>query len=134
VADEVVRDLDPNQGYGVWWFGETRIGSSGRRKKRDDTIPVPVPLGDAIPREWVEPRGGTSRRTGGGEINRCPLPRTPGLHLLRCLRTEDERGHNNGYFYYTCMARRNHGKKACPDSKTYRADGRKGAERIIRLG
>jgi hypothetical protein len=41
--------------------------------------------------------------------------------------------HNNGYFYYTCMARRNHGKKACPDSKTYRADGRKGAERIIRL-
>jgi len=39
--------------------------------------------------------------------------------------------HNNGYYYYSCMARRNHGKRACPESVNYRADGRTGAEHIV---
>jgi hypothetical protein len=36
--------------------------------------------------------------------------------------------HNNGYFYYSCQARRNHGYRACPNSKNKRADGKTGLE------
>jgi len=134
VADEVVQDLDPDQGYGVWWFGETRIGSSGRRKKRDDTIPVPVPLGDAIPREWVEAtRRYFNTYRGWRDKDGAHFYELRGMVYCGSCGRKMTGAHNNGYYYYSCVARRNHGKRACPESKNYRADGRTGAEHIIRL-
>ncbi len=132
VAADVVQALDPNQEYGLWWFGETRIGSSGRRKKRDDQIPVPVPLGDSIPREWVE----ATRRyfetyRGWRDKDGAHFYELRGMVYCGSCGRKMTGAHNNGYYYYSCVARRNHGKRACPESKNYRADGRTGAERLI---
>jgi hypothetical protein len=138
------RAAHSGQGYGVWWYGETRIGSSGRRKNRDDRIPVPVPLtyspveGEqrepAIPREWVE----ATRRyfepyRGWRDKDGAHFYELRGVVYCGSCGRKMTGAHNNGYYYYSCVARRNHGKRACPESKNYRADGRKGAERIIRL-
>ncbi len=145
VAADVVNRLDPDERYGVWWFGTDRVTAATgkkrdqgkkrtfKRQQREDRIPVPV-CDAGIPREWVEAtRGYFETYRGWRDKDGAHFYELRGFVYCGACGRRMTGAHNNGYYYYSCVARRNHGKRACPESKNYRADGKKGAERIIRL-
>ncbi|CAA9283851.1 MAG: hypothetical protein AVDCRST_MAG93-3383 [uncultured Chloroflexia bacterium] len=151
VTANVVNALDPEKTYGVWWYGKDRVEKTDEPKKRkdgqprvnaskkprrynrqqrDDKIPVPIP--DAgIPREWVEATRRYFETYRGWKLTPDGRPKE-GAHFYElrgfvycgaCGRKMT--GYQNSsrkYYYYQCQARRNHGKKACPDSFNYNAE------------
>jgi site-specific DNA recombinase len=139
VSSTVLDSLDPTKRYGLWYFGKSKV--TQRRKSRntqdgvprtnaslkprkfetvphDERIAIPVPLeGVDIPREWVESARTyleTTHRWRGMPGGRYYELRGY-VHCGACGGRMTSY-HNNGYYYYQCIKRRNHGTKACPES------------------
>jgi site-specific DNA recombinase len=137
ISADVLDRLDAGKRYGVTYYGQTRTTKRRTRRKnasdkpreiRDDRIPIPIP-DSGIPREWVdsarryfETYRGWRDKAGGRFYELRGF-----VYCGACGRKMTS-AHNNGYFYYSCQARRNHGYRACPDSKNFRADGKTGLE------
>jgi site-specific DNA recombinase len=144
VSSDVASRLDPNESYGIWWFGQkrhhhgqrTENGPDGRtyhktRKRvwleREKWIAVPVP-DSGIPRELVDaarervkdnrPAAKTGARFWelSGGIWRCGS----------CGRTmSGVRVGGKGRpsrFYYRCPNHAANGSEGCPNNKTHRAE------------
>ncbi len=104
-----------------------------RCKGTEDEVAVPVPhefpnigeseYGDvAIPREHVDHARRyleTTHRWREGKTHRFYELR--GLIFCGACGGSMTPTHNSGYYYYSCIKRRNHGKKACPESHNQRA-------------
>jgi site-specific DNA recombinase len=137
VAADVLDRLDPGKRYGVWYFGKDRVTaeskSSRRFKRQKQGDWIAVPIADAeIPREHIE----AARRyfevyRGWRDKEGVHFYELRGFIYCGACGRRMTGAHNNGYYYYSCMARRNHGKRACPESVNYRADGRTSVEHIV---
>jgi site-specific DNA recombinase len=140
VKPEVTSRLDPDKGYGIWWFNRRRSkttqvsvpdGNGGRRYKkrvryvlrpREEWIAVPVP-DSGVPREVVD----SARRTI--KYNRAPSNAGRRFWELSggfvrcglCGHVMDSHTTANPgrpvYFYYACRTRYKKGVRACPNGK-----------------
>lgn len=122
IKDKIGADVGGscgNSSYGIWY----------RCKGTEDEVAVPVPhegeseYGDVgIPREHVEHARNylkTTHRWREGKTDRFFELR--GLIYCGACGGSMTPTHNSGYYYYSCIKRRNHGKKACPESHNQRA-------------
>ncbi len=144
VSAEVASRLDPNESYGIWWFGRKRYrhgqrtenGPDGRRYRktkkgvwqdREQWIAVPVP-DSGIPRELVDaarervkdnrPAAKTGARFWelSGGICRCASCGRAMSGTRVNTKGRPER------FYYRCPNRAGGGPEACPNGKNHRAE------------
>jgi site-specific DNA recombinase len=146
VAPEVLARLDPERCYGIWWFNRRKtvttqtsvIGRNGKEYKRqtkrtprvrEEWIAVPVP--DAgIPRGWVDAARATTkdnrRPSANGDriwqLSRGIFYCGECSYRMSTHTTSDPKMGGKSYYYYHCPKRRQYGKKACSDSKYYRAE------------
>jgi hypothetical protein len=142
VSPDVAARLDPELGYGLWWFNRRRmtskpvseISGDGRRygrtytsytKPKEEWIAVPVP-GSGISRETVEEAreairdnhvpssaGHRSWELSAG-IGRCAACD----RILRSRkRTKTKGGKRYLYFYYRCSGYDAHGLEGCENSR-----------------
>ena len=143
VSPDVAAQLDPNESYGIWWFGRRRHhqgqksenGPDGRRYRktkksvwldREKWIAVPVP-DSGIPRETIDiarERVKTNRpaaKTGAhfwelsGGIWRCGSCG----RAMSCTSVGSKGGRR---YYYRCRNHATNGPEACPNKKHYRAE------------
>ncbi len=139
VPSEVLASLDSDKVYGLWYYGKNRV--TERRKGRttkdgtprtnasakprrfeavpqDEWVAVPVPLeGTGIEREWVDAARAYLKTTKSWRVN--PGRRyfeLRGMVYCGACGGSMTSYHNSGYYYYSCIKRRNHGGKACPNS------------------
>jgi site-specific DNA recombinase len=143
VSAEVAARLDPNESYGIWWFGRKRhhqmhkseIGPEGRTyhrtKKsvwleREKWIAVPVP-DSGIPQETVDAarrcvkNNRPAAKTGArfwelsGGIWRC-------ASCGRAMSGTRVGSEGRRRFYYRCPNHATNGDRACPNRKHMRAE------------
>ncbi len=131
VAEGVLRNLDHDKRFGVWYFGKNRVTDDKlRRQQRENWIPVPI--SDAgIPREWVDSARRYFETYRGWKLTADSEPvEGRRYYELRGFvycgacgkKYTGYQNSSRAYFYYQCQARRNHGTKACPHSYNYNAD------------
>jgi site-specific DNA recombinase len=130
---EVLRGLDPERRYGVWWFNRrqwTKDRRTGRKiykwRPRSEWIAVLVP-DPGVPREWVDLARRNiqgNRKTSAlgkrfwelsGGIARCDICG----HTLTTQMTYTRQG--KPYFYYTCRTFYEKGRDICPGRIYFRA-------------
>jgi site-specific DNA recombinase len=143
VSAEVAARLDPNESYGIWWFGRKRhhqvhkseIGPDGRTYhrttksvwlEREKWIAVPVP-DSGIPQETVDAarervkNNRPAAKTGArfwelsGGIWRCGS-------CGRAMSGTRVGSEGRRRFYYRCPNHATNGPKACPNMKHVRAE------------
>ena len=148
VSPEVAAMLDPEQCYGVWWWGRSRINrrqvseptpnGDGRRyryryktaeKPREEWTAVPVP-DSGVPRDWVDAareRVQKNRRTSNAGRREWELSGG----VLRCAEcgramtahTCPKPSRGRTYFYYRCSAGAyRYGAEVCGAIKHHRAE------------
>ncbi len=144
VSAEVASRLDPNESYGIWWFGRKRHHHGQRAKngpdgrtynktrrrvplEREKWIAVPVP-NSGIPRDLVDAarkrvkdnrpaaKSGARFWELSGGICRCASCGRAMSGTRVNTKGRPER------FYYRCPNRAGGGPKACPNGKNHRAE------------
>jgi site-specific DNA recombinase len=146
MSASVAANLDPEKGYGIWWFNRRRtrrtqvseLGPNGERtyrkkghyvqRPKEEWVAVPVP--DAgIPREWVDASrevlkgnsvpSSAGRRVwelSGGIIKCSECGRNMMIHSVLAARAKGRR------FYYHCRSRSRDGALGCSHKKCHRAE------------
>jgi site-specific DNA recombinase len=146
MSASVAATLDPEKGYGIWWFNRRRtrrtqvseLGPNGERtyrkkghyvqRPKEEWVAVPVP--DAgIPREWVDASrevlkgnsvpSSAGRRVwelSGGIIKCSECGRNMMIHSVLAARAKGRR------FYYHCRSRSRDGALGCSHKKCHRAE------------
>ncbi len=143
VSSDVAARLDPNESYGIWWFGRKRhhqgqrseYSPDGRRyhktkksvwQDRDKWVAVPVP-DSGIPRETIDAArervkdNSPAAKTGArfwelsGGIWRC-------ASCGRAMSGIASGSKDRRRFYYRCPNHAANGPEACPNSKNLRAE------------
>jgi len=127
VATDVLDRLDQDGYYGVTYFGQTRAtkrhqirknASNKPREIREDRIPIPIPH-FGIPREWVDAtrKYFETYRGWRDKPGRRFYELRGFIYCGECGRKMTSyQNSSRRYHYYQCQARRNHGRRACPDS------------------
>lgn len=135
VPPGVAGQLNPDNSYGVFWFGRQRVQkSSGGAKfqttsdnERSEWVAVPTP-DPGIPPEWVlaarERVKGNVRPPDSGRrfwelkgLLSCPCGR--GLTTFYAVRTHNGKQYLG--FYYICSHRRRYGSGSCEHAKHHNA-------------
>jgi site-specific DNA recombinase len=133
VSADVLRSLDPERRYGVWWFNRrqwTKDHKTGKHtykwRPRSEWVAVPIP-DSGVPREWVDLarkniQGNRKMSALGkrywelsGGIARCDICG----HTLTTQMTYSRRG--KPYFYYTCRTFYEKGRDICAGRLYFRA-------------
>jgi hypothetical protein len=141
VSADVLAGLDPEERYGVYWFGEhaetrKRVSENGPRgrvyrhryitkvRPVEERVGVPVP-DSGIPREWVDTaRRNLSKNRKPANAGRRFWDLSAGtLRCAECGRAMSPRTAGKRYFYYACGAGPNKTHSGCDAKKFHPAAG-----------